>query len=139
MINLRKDQGRSFCGMSLQSFRADAADRALSPDLPRDGCHYQAAPIPAWVLVDEHPDSINDACAFTEMTTTTAWWVDLPASYHHGACGYSFADGHSEIMRWLGRLVKQPVRLVDYDGMGGNAPADVTDFRWHQIRSSAPK
>ena len=27
--------------------------------------------------------------------------VDFPASYHNGAGGLSFADGHAEIRRWL--------------------------------------
>ena len=26
--------------------------------------------------------------------------VDYPASYHNGAGGFSFADGHSEIKKW---------------------------------------
>ena len=29
----------------------------------------------------------------------TVWW-DVPASYHNGAGGLSFADGHAEIKRW---------------------------------------
>jgi len=28
-------------------------------------------------------------------------WEHLPASYHNGACGFTFADGHSEIKKWL--------------------------------------
>jgi prepilin-type processing-associated H-X9-DG protein len=27
--------------------------------------------------------------------------VDYPASYHNGAGGLSFADGHSEIRKWV--------------------------------------
>jgi prepilin-type processing-associated H-X9-DG protein len=27
--------------------------------------------------------------------------ADWPASYHGNACGFSFADGHSEIHKWL--------------------------------------
>ena len=27
-------------------------------------------------------------------------FYDLPGFYHHLACGFSFADGHSEIRRW---------------------------------------
>ncbi|MDW8310256.1 MAG: type II secretion system protein, partial [Verrucomicrobiales bacterium] len=96
-------------------------------------------PSQLWVLVDEQPDSINDACFFTDMATTIAAWVDLPASYHNGACGYSFADGHSEIRRWVGPLAKRPVTYNDYPGLSSGAAQDVADFRWHQIRSSAPK
>jgi prepilin-type processing-associated H-X9-DG protein len=27
--------------------------------------------------------------------------VDYPASYHNGAGGFSFADGHAEIKKWV--------------------------------------
>ena len=27
--------------------------------------------------------------------------VDFPASYHNRACGFAFADGHSEIHKWV--------------------------------------
>lgn len=96
-------------------------------------------PTQLWVLVDEHPDSINDACFFTEMTVTDALWVDLPASYHNGACGYSFADGHSEIKRWVGPLAKRPILFADHTPTSSSAAQDVADFRWHQMRTSAPK
>lgn len=95
-------------------------------------------PVDLWVLVDEHPDSINDGCFFTDMMVgNTVHWRDLPASYHNGACGYSFADGHSEIHRWVGPLVKQPVTFTVWNGITGNAAADVGDFKWHQSHSSA--
>src|ERR1051326_4047066 len=35
---------------------------------------------------------------------------DMPASYHNGAGGFSFADGHSEVHRWRDGFTKQPVR-----------------------------
>ena len=55
------------------------------------------------VFLDEHPDSINDGwyvfCSAADPSETSQW-SDLPASYHNGACGFSFADGHSEIKKW---------------------------------------
>jgi len=55
--------------------------------------------------VDEHPNSINDAAFATQCTgadtMSTARIIDIPANYHNGACGFSFADGHSEIKRWI--------------------------------------
>jgi prepilin-type N-terminal cleavage/methylation domain-containing protein/prepilin-type processing-associated H-X9-DG protein len=55
-----------------------------------------------WVFSDEHPDSINDGIQFTPTSDgEDDEWSDLPASYHVGACGYAFADGHSEIHKWL--------------------------------------
>ncbi len=58
-------------------------------------------PSKSWVFWDEHPDSINDGCAFVNPLGATDW-TDEPASYHNGAAGLSFADGHSEIHKWLG-------------------------------------
>ena len=53
-----------------------------------------------WVYMDEHPDSINDAGAFAPNTANNI--PDAPATYHNGAAGFSFADGHSEIHKWRG-------------------------------------
>jgi prepilin-type processing-associated H-X9-DG protein len=36
--------------------------------------------------------------------------IDMPASFHNGACGFSFADGHSEIHKWLGSTIKPPFK-----------------------------
>ena len=44
-----------------------------------------------WVVVDEHPDSMNDGCFFTNMTTPNPSYVDLPGTMHNNACGYGFA------------------------------------------------
>src|SRR5678815_2582835 len=52
------------------------------------------------VYMDEHPDSINDAGAFAPNTANNI--PDAPATYHNGAAGFSFADGHSEIHKWRG-------------------------------------
>jgi prepilin-type N-terminal cleavage/methylation domain-containing protein/prepilin-type processing-associated H-X9-DG protein len=54
-----------------------------------------------WVFSDEHPDSINDGIQYTPTSDgEDNNWSDLPASYHVGACGYAFADGHAEIHKW---------------------------------------
>ena len=61
-------------------------------------------PSDTFVLVDEREDSINDGYFVVDM----AGWpersqviVDYPASYHNNAAGFSFADGHAEIHKWL--------------------------------------
>jgi prepilin-type processing-associated H-X9-DG protein len=33
----------------------------------------------------------------------TEQWRDLPASYHNGAGEFSFADGHSELHKWVNK------------------------------------
>jgi prepilin-type N-terminal cleavage/methylation domain-containing protein/prepilin-type processing-associated H-X9-DG protein len=62
-------------------------------------------PANLYVILDEHPDSINDGYFDDNANPdATKWvpqnWNDLPASFHAGACGFSFADGHSEIHKW---------------------------------------
>ncbi len=67
------------------------------------------------VFVDERCDSINDG----EWCTSMAGWdpsapgswviIDGPGSYHGGACGFSFADGHSEIHKWKSSKTTPPI------------------------------
>ena len=70
-------------------------------------------PSKTFVFVDEHPDSINDAafattCGGNQATDPpgSAYIIDFPASYHNGACGFSFSDGHSEVHRWIGSKIR---------------------------------
>jgi prepilin-type N-terminal cleavage/methylation domain-containing protein/prepilin-type processing-associated H-X9-DG protein len=92
-------------------------------------------PSETWVFVDENPDSINDAGFFNPNSKTHV--VDLPASYHNGACGFAFADGHSEIHKWVISEKGSTFKLgVTYAGFGGldqkanNCP-DTTWLREH--------
>ena len=66
------------------------------------------------VFVDERADSINDG----EWCSTMNGWPDLPGfwmildvpgSYHGGACGFSFADGHSEVHKWKDSRTTPPM------------------------------
>ncbi len=62
-------------------------------------------PSMTWVLMDEREDGINDAELVVGMTgypdAPNSWTiVDYPASYHNGAAGLSFADGHAEVHKW---------------------------------------
>jgi len=87
-------------------------------------------PAETWVYVDEHPDSINDAGLFSPYIGE---WVDLPASYHSGACGFAFADGHSEIHKWKVASTKQPIRLIDLSRIP--AAANDPDVQWIRYRT----
>jgi prepilin-type processing-associated H-X9-DG protein len=72
------------------------------PEVPR--------PAKTWLVLDEHPDSINDGYFINNPALN--YWQDIPASYHNGACGFSFADGHSEIKKWQSQASKFPVKFV---------------------------
>lgn len=71
-----------------------------------------------WLFVDEHPDSINDAFFCVDMNPApnlaAARLPDMPASYHNGACGFAFADGHSEIKKWKDSRLKVPIRRTSF-------------------------
>jgi prepilin-type processing-associated H-X9-DG protein len=86
-----------------------------------------------FVFLDEHPDSINDGWLITDMQES-GYWVDLPASYHNRACGFSFADGHAEIHKWLDPVTCQPVRKAQQNG----GPYSPTDTAWMQQHASFP-
>jgi prepilin-type processing-associated H-X9-DG protein len=65
-------------------------------------------------------------------------WVigNWPASYHGRAGGLAFADGHSEIRRWIDSRTTPPV-LQDAVLGGGVASPNNPDMEWLMERSSA--
>src|SRR5881296_199349 len=99
------------------------------------GSFINPGPAQTWVLLDEHPDSINDG-GFAVSMAPTLTWVDVPAIYHNGACGFSFADGHSEIHKWkyLNRI--PPITYGGISGFGGNTGKN-PDVQWAATRTSA--
>ena len=90
-----------------------------------------------WVLVDEHPDSINDSAFAVAMPT--GWpvanplaynFIDVPAKYHDNACGFSFADGHAEIHKWQDPgVIPIPTYTGGIGGRENKAPSD-PDVYW---------
>ncbi|MGH7971404.1 MAG: type II secretion system protein [Limisphaerales bacterium] len=89
-------------------------------------------PAKTWLVLDEHPDSINDGYFINNPGVTH--WQDIPASYHNGACGFSFADGHSEIKKWLSATSRFKVQFfypnaVNFDTLGR------ADFAWYLERT----
>ena len=90
-----------------------------------------------WVIIDEREDSINDAFFAVSMDTPTRI-VDWPASYHNGAGGLSFADGHAEIHKWIDPRTKpaiKPGQTLSY----GVATPNNSDVVWLQQRNTSPK
>jgi prepilin-type processing-associated H-X9-DG protein len=87
-----------------------------------------------WVFVDEHPDSINDGFLVTDVEQSDRF-RDLPASYHNQACGFGFADGHTELHKWREASTCLPVSQSFYAGnVVGNSNADL---KWLIAHTSA--
>ena len=95
--------------------------RKLSPIL---------SPSQKFVFIDEHPDAIDDGYFLVFLDRRHAWG-NMPANYHNGACGFSFADGHAEIKKWIDpdTLSKQIV----------SNPTGPNDVPWIQVRTSDPQ
>jgi prepilin-type N-terminal cleavage/methylation domain-containing protein/prepilin-type processing-associated H-X9-DG protein len=97
-------------------------------------------PANGFVLLDEHEDSINGPGFVVDVVRTGAdsRLLDVPASYHNRACGFSFADGHSEIHKWRDDRTVIPVTRQDIATPPTHFPAPFSqDIRWLQERSSA--
>jgi len=103
----------------------------------------EPGPSMTWILVDEHPGSINDAAFAVQMqhahTLQQARIIDFPASYHNGACGFAFADGHSEIKKWVDNRTVQPANFgTPLPSLNVASPNNL-DVLWMSERTSALK
>ncbi|MFN0066129.1 MAG: type II secretion system protein [Limisphaerales bacterium] len=92
-------------------------------------------PALTFVMLDEHPDSINDGYYLNNPDNTTGWG-DAPASYHNGAGGFTFADGHSEIKKWLGVTARIRVTTTGLNAPALATPKDRADLQWVLERTS---
>jgi len=99
-------------------------------------------PSSIFVFVDEHPDVINDGYfliigAAGNLLSPPARWTDFPASYHNGAAGFSFSDGHAEIRKWRGNGVQKRIELKQVNSTGPIATVqDKEDYLWVAQASS---
>ncbi len=94
------------------------------------------------VFVDEHPDSINNGAFGVWMANprnpAQAWIFDYPASYHNGACGFSFADGHAITKKWLDPRTKPKPTYTGVLQLGVLTPNNV-DMIWLTEHTSVAK
>jgi prepilin-type N-terminal cleavage/methylation domain-containing protein/prepilin-type processing-associated H-X9-DG protein len=95
-------------------------------------------PAMCFVLLDEHPDGIN-AGGFANMmveSAAAARIIDFPASFHNGAGGISFADGHAEIRKWVDPRTKPPPRYDNSLALNVSSPNNA-DMTWLSDRTSS--
>ncbi|MCC6823518.1 MAG: prepilin-type N-terminal cleavage/methylation domain-containing protein [Verrucomicrobia subdivision 3 bacterium] len=97
-------------------------------------------PVQTFVFIDEREDSINDCGFYVGMGRrgSDAYWIDLPASYHNGAAGLSFADGHAEIKRWRDSRTMPPLR-PDQPLVHPFPSPNNPDVAWLQDRATGRK
>jgi prepilin-type processing-associated H-X9-DG protein len=70
------------------------------------------------VMVDEHPDGINDGSWQFNMPNSPSqtYWIDTPTPLHGNAGSFSFADGHAEIHAWQ---LPKAIPPVTYNAQNG--------------------
>ena len=85
--------------------------------------------VQAFIFLDEHPDSINDGYFQTDMTVNR--FPDLPASYHGTSGGFSFADGHCELHKWVAEAVKPITKQIQQNISAAANSADLVWLREH--------
>ena len=85
----------------------------------------------AFVFIDENPSSIDDGY-FAVNILKPNFWVNAPATYHNGAGGLSYADGHAEIKKWTDTKVLG-------DSVGSNFASDPNsqDWAWLDQRATS--
>jgi prepilin-type N-terminal cleavage/methylation domain-containing protein/prepilin-type processing-associated H-X9-DG protein len=94
-------------------------------------------PAKTWLMLDEHPDSINDGYFINNPGASS--WQDIPASFHGGACSFSYADGHSEIKKWRSlSSIYNKVQFA-YPSTKSFDAAGKEDFRWYLERTGYVK
>lgn len=92
-----------------------------------------------YTLLDEHENSINDAHfdPFESLTSFSGnYWLDAVSGRHGNACGISFADGHSEIHKWLTAGLSKVQPTGDgstpriYPTLSFIGPSALADYQW---------
>ena len=87
-----------------------------------------------FVFLDERQDSINDGSFFTAVDKP-GFLTDVPASYHGGAGGFSFADGHSEIHKWNAAWITQPIQSTPINDHNLVGTSGVVDVYWLDLHA----
>jgi prepilin-type N-terminal cleavage/methylation domain-containing protein/prepilin-type processing-associated H-X9-DG protein len=102
-----------------------------------------------FVFLDMREDRVNWSNFMTDMTgyslgpqpspNAYTYTTDMPGFYHNNACGFSFADGHSEVHRWRDAATLTPI-MPNANPLAIPSTADPNgpDVAWLQDHSTRP-
>lgn len=107
-------------------------------------------PAKTFVFLDEREDCANWGNYMTDMagyaappkTPTAGAYAfdqDLPGIYHNRGCGFSFADGHSEMKKWLSWMPDMHYQEAYYSSAGVISVPYSKDVPWLQDHTTRPK
>jgi prepilin-type N-terminal cleavage/methylation domain-containing protein len=100
-------------------------------------------PATIFVFLDMRSDSIDIGNFAARMTgwpnqPASYGFYDLPGCYHNLACGFSFADGHSETHRWHDGRTTPPLVVNGNIDDEFSSPNNL-DVAWLQDHATRPK
>ena len=106
--------GDPVCGGWLSGFYVDPPGDPNYHTYGKSTQITRPSPSDLWIIMDENPTTINDPLMAICMTPTV---VDFPATYHNGGSGIAFADGHSELHKWMDDFTQSlPARNSNWPG-----------------------
>jgi prepilin-type N-terminal cleavage/methylation domain-containing protein/prepilin-type processing-associated H-X9-DG protein len=103
-----------------------------------------------FVFLDMREDRVNWSNFMVDMTGyifgsnpnpgAYTYTTDMPGFYHNNACGFSFADGHSEMHKWLDGVTLTPLQDGgDPTSAPSLADPNGHDVAWLQDHATRPK
>src|SRR6267154_2461133 len=103
-------------------------------------------PVQTFVILDQREDTINWGNFMTHMDgfdprnpAMYKFTMDMPGEYHNKACGFSFADGHSEIKKWRDPRTTPPLKLQQAASSADTPSPRNIDVEWLQDHTTRPK
>lgn len=100
------------------------------------------APSQHWIFMMEHANSIAGGVLAVDVEDkgNQTRIFDFPATYHGGADGLSFADGHSEIHKYVDPRTQVQPKWDSGASLQLNVPSpNNRDVAWLQVRTAALK
>jgi len=105
---------------------------------------FSAGPAKTFVFLDEREDCVNwgnfmmSMAGYLTNPSLYGYFEDLPGLYHNRGCGFSFADGHSELKKWAGWMPPMHYEEAYWEHASFTLPND-PDVAWLQDHSTRPK
>jgi prepilin-type processing-associated H-X9-DG protein len=106
-------------------------------------------PSKIFVFLDMREDRVNWSNFMMDMAgyynpsspSLYKWGTDMPGFYHNRGCGFSFADGHSEMRRWIDPKTTPALSTSGADPVGASdiSSPGSPDIAWMHDKSTRPK
>jgi prepilin-type N-terminal cleavage/methylation domain-containing protein len=93
-------------------------------------------PSQSFIFCEENISSMNDG--YLQVNSGTPVFPDVPGSYHVWNCGFSFADGHAELRKWVTPVLKIPVKFGYLQASVGTG-INNADWKWFTERAACKK